>query len=199
MNRRRFLGAGLAPLAFTLPARGATYAPRRVSLAAQRGMFPNVPLIAHDGRRVNFYEDLIQGDRIVLINFFLLRCRDGLCPVSIYNLTQTQQLLGDRIGRDIFFYSITLAPETDRPDLLRAYAEAFGVKPGWLFLTGAPAGIEKLRRALGYVDTDPERDKDKSNHINVARYGNDALERWAAVSTQSTPDNIATALRFLKV
>ncbi|PYU13542.1 MAG: SCO family protein, partial [Acidobacteria bacterium] len=84
------------------------------------------------------------------------------------------------VGRDIFMYSITLKPEEDTPKVLQEYAKSNGVKPGWLFLTGKPGDVEKLRRKLGFVDPDPTVDKDKSQHIGVILYGNETLDRWAA-------------------
>jgi protein SCO1 len=199
MDRRNFLGLGLAPLGLAVPALAAQEAPKRVSRAYKWGMFPNVPLVTHDGRNVRFYDDLIQGDKIVVLNFFYTRCTDGLCPTGTYNLSKAQQVLGDRMGRDIFFYSITLDPENDTPSVIKGYAEAFNAKPGWTFLTGKPDDIEHLRRALGFVDTDPDRDKDKSTHVAVARYGDDALDRWASVSTQLKPQSIAVYIMSLKM
>jgi protein SCO1/2 len=108
-----------------------------------------------------------------------------------------QDLLGERMGRDIFFYSITLAPKSDTPEILREYAANFEIKPGWTFLTGTPANIESLRQGLGFVDLDPERDKDVTNHIGIARYGDDRLDRWGGVSLSSSPQNIASTFKWL--
>jgi protein SCO1 len=196
MQRRDFLGLGLAPLLLAGPALAAPETSKPMSLAARRGIFPNVPLVTHTGEKVRFYDDLIH-DKTVLINFFLVGCTDGRCPTATANLRAVQDLLGDRMGRDIFFYSITLQPEKDSPRILKEYAEAFEVKPGWLFLTGATANIELLRRRLGYTDPDPEIDKNPANHIAIARVGSDRLERWAAVSVGTSPQNIATTITYL--
>ena len=77
-------------------------------------------------------------------------------------------------------YSITLEPEHDTPAVLRAYAREHRAGPGWTFLTGRPADVERLRRSLGFVDPDPDLDKDKANHIGNIRYGNEPLMLWAA-------------------
>jgi SCO1/SenC family protein len=50
-----------------------------------------------------------------------------------------QRLLGDRMGRDVFFYSITIDPTHDTPAVLKAYAEQFGAGPGWLTIQRALA------------------------------------------------------------
>lgn len=201
MNRRNFLmGLGLAPLTTVLPSQALEQvrlpSNKPMSRAAQAGYFPNVPLVAHTGERVLFYDDLIR-DRTVLFNFFLIGCPDGICPTTTANLRNTYDLLGDRMGRDIFFYTITLTPIVDTPKRLKEYAENFSIKPGWLFLTGHPDDIELLRRSQGFADSDPERDADLSNHTGMARYGNDYLERWGAVSVRSKPSNIASTFKWL--
>lgn len=200
MNRRNFIGAVAATLLTAAPSMPIAATPvdagRWRSRAARAGYLPDVPLVTHDGRRVRFYDDLV-CERTVLINFFLAGCRDGLCPATTANLRRVQELLGERVGRDIFFYSVTLMPENDTPALLSAYMRTFGVGPGWTFLTGRRADIDLLRRRLGYVDPDPVKDRDPANHTNVARFGNDRLERWGMVSLRSTPKHIASTFRWL--
>lgn len=196
-SRRGFLGLALAPLVLAAgTARAAPVKDRPMSRPAQAGMFPNVPLITHHGEKVRFYDDLIR-DKIVLINFMLVECTEGLCPTVTANLRKVQDLLGERMGRDIFFYSISLQPKKDTPSILKEYAENFDIKPGWLFLTGKPADIETLRRAQGFVDWDPIRDQDVSNHTAMGRYGDDKLERWGGIALRSSPENIASTFKWL--
>ena len=105
---------------------------------------------------------------------------EGVCPGITANLLKVQKLLGARMGRDIFMYSITLKPEQDTPRVLKQYAKMHAAVPGWLFLTGESPDIELLRRKLGFTDPDPVLDQDKSSHIGNVRYGNEALQLWAA-------------------
>ena len=110
------------------------------------------------------------------------------------NLVRVQQLLGDRVGRDIFMYSLTLTPEHDTPKVLKKYAKAHGVGPGWWLLTGKPQDIELLRRKLGFVDPDPAVDANKSQHIGMIRFGIEALERWSACPGQANPNWIVKSI-----
>src|SRR6185437_4358658 len=96
--------------------------------------FPNAPLINQDGQTVKFYDDLIKG-KTVVINFIFTRC-GNVCPLETAKLSQVYKLLGDRMGKDIFFYSITVDPKHDTPERLKEYAEKFHTGPGWYFLTG---------------------------------------------------------------
>jgi len=196
MKRRDFFGLGLAPLLLAGNAFAALEQDKTMSRPARAGMFPNVPLITQNGEKVRFYDDCIR-DKTVLLHFFLVECTDGLCPTAVANLRKVQDLLGDRMGKEITFLSITLQPKKDTPAVLKEYSDNFDIKPGWKFLTGKPADIEKVRRGLGFVDSDPARDKDLSNHVGMARYGNDKLERWGGVSLRSSPENIASTFQWL--
>jgi cytochrome oxidase Cu insertion factor (SCO1/SenC/PrrC family) len=131
-----------------------------------------VPLITHEGKTVNFFDDLIK-DRIVAINFIYTHCPDT-CPLETAQLVQVQKILGDRLGKDVFFYSISIDPENDTPSVLKEYRERF--KARWTFLTGKKSDIIKLRRKLGlYV----EEIQDGSNNHNVNMIiGNQATGRW---------------------
>jgi protein SCO1/2 len=154
--------------------------------------FPNVVLTTHDGRKVRFYDDLVKG-KIVLINFMYAKC-GGICPGTTANLLKVQKMLGKRVGRDIFIYSITLKPEEDTPETLKKYAESYRVGPGWKFLTGDPKDVELLRRKLGFIDRDPARDADKSNHIGMLRFGNEPLTLWAGCPGLLAPGKIVKEL-----
>ena len=150
--------------------------------------FPNVTLTTHEGKRVKFYDDLLK-DKIVLINFMYVKCQ-GTCPGTTANLLNVQKLLGKRVGKDIFMYSITLKPEEDTPERLAAYAKAYKVGPGWQFLTGDPKDVELLRQKLGFIDRDPVRDADKSNHIGMLRWGNEPHTLWAGCPASLAPSEI---------
>lgn len=150
--------------------------------------FPNVTLTTHEGKRVKFYDDLLK-DKIVLINFMYVKCQ-GTCPGTTANLLNVQKLLGKRVGKDIFMYSITLKPEEDTPERLAAYAKAYKVGPGWQFLTGDPKDVELLRQKLGFIDRDPVRDADKSNHIGMLRWGNEPHTLWAGCPASLAPSKI---------
>jgi protein SCO1/2 len=95
-------------------------------------------------------------------------------------------------------YSITLAPENDSPEVLREYAQQFGVKPGWLFLTGKPKDIELLRRNLGFTNSDPVRDADKTQHVGLLRLGNEPYGWWAACPSKSRPNQILKLINWMK-
>ena len=157
--------------------------------------FPNVTLTTHEGKQVKFYDDLLK-DKIVIINFMYVRC-EGTCPGTTANLVKVQKLLGDRVGKDIFMYSITLKPEEDTPKVLKAYANAYKAGPGWQFLTGDPKDIELLRQKLGFIDRDPVRDANKSNHITMLRWGNEPHTLWAGCPALLAPAKIVKEISLI--
>jgi len=158
--------------------------------------FPNFLMRTHEGKEVRFYDDLIHGKHVV-INMMYAECQ-GLCPTMTANLVKVQELLKDRIGKDIFMYSITLQPEKDTPKALKHYVEMHGVKKGWLYLTGRPADIETLRRKLGFYDPDPERDKDKANHMGLLRIGNEVTDVWIGTPAVAKPHNVVKRILWLE-
>ncbi|AFO46898.1 electron transport protein SCO1/SenC [Pseudomonas putida DOT-T1E] len=62
---------------------------------------------------MHFFDDLIK-DKVVAINFIFTGCSDS-CPVETARLRQVQKILGDRVGKDIFLYSISIDPYNDTP------------------------------------------------------------------------------------
>jgi protein SCO1 len=163
------------------------------SVASRR--FPNVEVVTQKGKNVRFYDDLVK-DKIVLISFFYSKC-EKFCPPQTANLVKVQKLLGDRVGRDIFMYSISLKPQQDTPEMLLDYAEMHGIQPGWELLTGKPENLELLRVKLGFKDSDPEVDKDTGNHIGMLLFGNDKLDRWSGCPAISSPEEIVRELAWM--
>jgi protein SCO1/2 len=160
----------------------------------QRLHLPNVPLLTHEGKRVRFYDDLVKG-RIVTLNFFYTHC-DEICPAVTANLAIVQKLFGSDLGTKLFMYSFTLKPEQDDVRAIRRYREMFHARPGWTFLTGAPADLERIRRGIGFQYPDPKVDQDKSQHIGNVRYGNEPLMLWAACPGLANPAYVAESVSW---
>src|SRR5438067_6669512 len=127
-----------------------------------RNNIPNVPVMDQAGKSHLFYQDLVKG-KMVAINFFYANC-NGICPRMTSNLLQVQRELrervGDRVGRDIFMYSISLKPEEDTPKHLAEYSRMHGIArdSGWLLLRAKRPDMELLRARLGFKDSDPVLD-----------------------------------------
>ncbi len=213
-NRRRFLAlaghiigasalagcAGKGGFPFQLASPGDPELPFRAITAEERRRrrFVNNLLLTHEGEEVLFYDDLLK-DKTVLINFIYTLCKnEGLCPMMTYNLSKVQSLLGNRIGKDVYIYSITLDPEYDTPRKLAAYAKHFKPKPGgWKFLTGSKMDIAAVRESSGFRWANPEQDKLEQEHIGIVKYGIEPLERWGTCPALTKPEAIVAYLDWM--
>ena len=154
------------------------------------GYFPNVTLTTQDGAPVRFYDDLLKG-KIVAINLIYTTCKYA-CPLETARLAQVARLLGDRMGRDVFFYSITIDPEHDTPAVLKEYAAKYQAGPGWTFLTGRKDEIETISKKLGlYTEPDP---KNPDGHQPYLLIGNEATGQWMRNSAVDNPSFMARTI-----
>jgi cytochrome oxidase Cu insertion factor (SCO1/SenC/PrrC family) len=131
---------------------------------------PDAQVLDENGRQVRFYTDLVRG-KIVLINFVYTRCAT-ICRPFGRRIAPLQQLLGDRLGRDVFLITVSLDPEYDTPERLRAWGAQFGAQPGWKFVTGSRAEINRVLNACG-VSIVP-----RVPHSSTVLVGNDVRRQW---------------------
>jgi protein SCO1/2 len=155
--------------------------------------FPDVALTTQDGKTVRFYQDLLK-DKVVAIDLIYTHCKFS-CPLETARLAQVQRLLGGRVGKDIHFYSITLDPKRDTPEVLKAYADKFHAGPGWLFLTGKEEDIKLLARKLGLYFDAPSEVRD--GHTPDLVIGNAATGQWTRHSAVDNPRFLVTAMETL--
>jgi protein SCO1/2 len=170
-SKRSFLKAGLA----VLPVSSAA-PPASPQEASEASYFTDAVLSTHDGKKVKFYTDLLKG-KMVVINMMYTSCI-GTCPANTASMKAVQQALGERVGKQIVMYSLSLRPEFDTPQALRDYVRKYGIGPGWTFLTGKPAEVDLIRRRLGFYDSDPVADADLTRHTGMIRVGNLPAGRW---------------------
>lgn len=201
-SRRNMLRlAALAPLAGTAavsndfkPALSSSDAAQQAARKrVQELHLPNVPLITHEGKKVRFYDDLLKN-KIVSLNFFFANC-DEICPIVMPNLVKVRKILGDKIGREMSMYTITLKPQEDNVSVIRNYRKKIGAD--WTFFTGKPEDIELVRKGIGFSYPDPKIDGDKTQHIGNVRYGNEALMLWAACPGMAHAEWIAESFNWM--
>jgi len=152
---------------------------------------PNVPVVTQDGRTLKFYDDLIK-DKIVVLSFIYTSCKD-ICPLATSRLGEAQERLGDRVGRDIFFYSISIDPEHDTPERLKQYADAFHAGPGWQFLTGLPEDIQTIRFKFG------DRRPELIDHRNDVVLGNGTTGEWQRENALGDIEHFVRAIEDMDV
>lgn len=160
--------------------------------AQSRGadFFSNVTLTTQHGAQVRFYDDLLKG-KIVAINLIYTSCQYA-CPLETARMAQVQKKLGDRMGKDVFFYSISIDPEHDTPSVLKAYAEQFNAGPGWLFLTGNKSDIDMISKKLGLYSKADAATAD--GHMPYLLVGNEVTGQWMRNSAVDNPGFLATTI-----
>jgi protein SCO1/2 len=189
--------SGKWPAAFALAALsvGAAVFATAAFAGPRLGQNANVPLITQDGQEVHFYDDVIKG-KTVAVAFIYTQCMFA-CPLETARMAQVQKILRDRVGKDIFFYSISIDPDHDTPAVLKQYMQDFDIGPGWTFLTGKRADIDLLAYRLGLAeDTNitagPSRDAD--GHTPHLLIGNEPTNQWLRDSAGDNPTVIARLL-----
>ena len=162
------------------------FTPHRYSQGAAK--FTNALLRTQDNKEVRFYDDLIKGKQCV-INLMYAQCH-GACPLVTTVLKRTYRDLKDRMGKDLFFYSISVKPQDDSPEALKHYAEMRNADlPGWYFLTGDAYDIETIRYRLfnmGHIGVDT----DFAMHSGTFRIVNDATNYWGHAGAFASQQHI---------
>ena len=133
-------------------------------------VIPEAEVLDQNGNTLHFYSDLIKG-KTVAINFIFTSCTT-ICPPLAATFARVQKDMGEKVGRDVHFISISVDPLTDTPERLKAWGEKFKAGPGWTFVTGNKEQIDNLLNALG---ASVSRREDHSPTIIV---GNDVKGVW---------------------
>lgn len=163
--------------------------PLRRSEEEQRSYFTDLPLVDQDGREVRFYTDVLKG-RTVVISFIFTSCMD-VCPLLMANLSEVKTLLGDKMGREVHFVSISVDPEDDTPEELRKYADRWEAGPGWTFLTGRKDRIDWVTYKLGQYTSDFQE------HSMLLLLGDVNAGRWMKVPGDQPPEVIVERIGTL--
>ena len=78
--------------------------------------------------------------KVQLVFFGFTQCPD-ICPTALAELSEMMRTLGDQASR-VQVLMITVDPERDSPEVLRAYVSGFNTS--FLGLTGTPAQIKQV-------------------------------------------------------
>lgn len=150
--------------------------------------WPNLTFTTHEGKQVKLYDDLFKG-KIIVVNFMFANCGD-VCPLDTAQLKRVQEIVGDRVGKDIFFYSFSVDPENDTPKALREFMSRYDIKPGWTFLTGRKEDVTALQVKLGL---EPAGDNARA-HSTTIYLANEKYGQWIKRSPYENPQMLANLL-----
>lgn len=174
------LAIAAAPTAGTKPAARKPAARRDGGVHAER--FPQVAVKDQNGKEFSFYDDLVK-DKLVLISFASIE-GEKRYPI-VDNLVKVQQMVRDRLGKDLFMYTVTTRPDRDSVDDLKAFADSKGAR--WQFLTGETAAIDEIKKSLMVM----------GNIHGIVWMSNDKSGRILSKPARLQPLFLTEALAFL--
>ena len=118
-------------------------------------MMPSFALVDQSGTTVK--SESLRGHALV-VSFVFTTCVQA-CPLITAQLARAQaRVRTEKLDARVRFVSITLDPVTDTPDVLRRYADAYGIDhTTWHFLTGASDDVARVIRAFGLATVAPDR------------------------------------------
>lgn len=189
-TRRAFLatavGASVAATAIAAP-KVTEQTPALMTCSPASGgknakLFPHVIVQDQYKRKAWFYEELIMG-KLVLVSFTSSK-GEPYYPI-LENMVKVQEMMADRLGKDVFMYTITTDPYRDNPDTLRALADKHRAK--WQFLSGAP---EDIKRILASFNA-------RGRLHALSWVGNEKLGRWLNKPSRLHPLYIAESVARL--
>jgi cytochrome oxidase Cu insertion factor (SCO1/SenC/PrrC family) len=159
-----------------------TLGPPGATTKSESFEIPDVIVYDQNGRKLSFYSDLVRG-RTVAISFIFTTCTT-VCPPLTAGMSSVQQQLTSAGGNRVQLISITVDPVTDVPERLNSFAQRFGAKPGWTFVTGNKQDIDRLLRALGAYVSDP------TAHSPMILIGNEPAQFWTRTYGLARPSAI---------
>ena len=107
----------------------------------------DLELVDQDGKKIKFKSEVI-GDRVAAVVPFYTTCTTAY-PILIFIFTRLQEMLGDRLGKEVVLVSVSVDPKTDIPVRLKAFARRQKAKPGWLFLSGEMSTLSTVLAGIG--------------------------------------------------
>ena len=156
--------------------------PGVIKVGANEVSIPDVEVLDQNGQKLHLYSDLIKG-RVVVVSFFFTSCT-FVCPLQGQALAKLRTALGEKLGKDVFFISISTDPKTDTPQRLSLWGKRFGVETGWTLVTGTETVMTQLLWNLIGEQPGPQL------HSPVLLIGNDRTGTWEDAAGLSSADKL---------
>jgi protein SCO1/2 len=157
-------------------------APTGYTRSLQEYQVPDVVLIDADARPVRLRALLATKDPVML-NFIFTTC-GAICPVMSQTFSEVPAKLGAQAG-SVRMISISIDPETDTPEKLKAYSKAYGATANWRFLTGRLEDVKAVQLAFNSYRGD------KMSHDPLTLLHAPADKRWVRIDGFASSDSLA--------
>ena len=153
-------------------------------------------LTDHDGKPASIDRF---NDKVTLVFFGFTQCPD-VCPASLSEVHNALSQLGEQ-AKDVQVLMVTVDPERDSPEVIRAYLDAFsdGLPTPFLGLTGSDEDIRQTAQAFrAYYAKVPTPDGSYTMDHSASYYLFDPEgNARVLVSNQSGPDALAHDIKLL--
>jgi len=144
----------------------------------------DLELVDQDGNKVKFKSDVV-GDKVAVIIPFYTTCTTSY-PILIFMFTRLQEMLGERLGKEVVLVSVSVDPKTDTPMRLKAYARRQKALPGWVFLSGDRINLGQVLFGVRVLHSP---NIEEHNHIPITLVGS-AGGSWRRFHGFPSPDQI---------
>jgi protein SCO1 len=120
-----------------------------------------------DQSEKGFELSALMGKKVVLSMIFA-NCTYA-CPIIINDMKKVEEQLSQKEKQQTEFIVISIDPERDTPEKLKAFAERYNLDlKRWKMLTGSKGDIRKIAALFGFSYVKDEKgDYSHSNFINV--------------------------------
>ena len=129
------------------------------------------------------------GSTPLILNFICTSCAVA-CPAMGAAFFEIQETLA-REGSKVRMVSISLDPQQDTPERLKAYARHFLAGPEWQFLAGSELDAIAVQQAFGVYDIDT------LNHVPVTFMRVLPDKPWVRLTGLVTPDELLDEFHHL--
>ena len=144
---------------------------------------PDVVLVNQDGAKVRF-KGYIETDKPVILDFIYGTCTT-ICPILSAGYYSLQKRLGPDLQK-VRLVSITIDPENDTPKVLKEYLAKYHARPGWDFLTGSRADIDRVMRSFdAYIP-------DKMSHYQLTLIRSPKDGKWTRIKELISGSDLLT-------
>jgi protein SCO1/2 len=155
---------------------------QRYAATTENYAIPDVELIDQLGTSLSL-RSIFEADQPVALNFIFTTCTT-ICPVMTATFAQMRRELGEA-GDQLRLVSISIDPEYDRPETLKAYAEQFRAGAGWDFLTGDSEDIVRVLKSFdSYAGS-------KMNHQPVTLLKSPGSSSWTRIDGLASGKDLA--------
>ena len=135
------------------------------------GQVPAFSLVDSAGRTFGNAE--MEGE-VWVANFIFTRCA-SICPLLTASMARLDDRYRENGIEDVKLISVTVDPEYDTPEILRAYGAEHGIDPDrWTLLTGPPEAVHDLVVG-GFKTVMGDRVESEAGLIDIAHTGRFAL------------------------